>query len=119
MNEIAKRTLNREQRANRTRTKLRVNNTRPRLTVTISNKNVHAQIIDDSKGTTLVSSTSLTEKSLAKSSLSDKSSWVGADIAKKAKAAKIQSVVFDRGFKLYHGRVKSVAEAARKEGLEF
>jgi large subunit ribosomal protein L18 len=89
------------------------------LTVKISNQHVYAQIVDDSKGATLASSTSSKEKLLEKASLSDKATWVGSDIAKKAKAAKISEVVFDRGFKLYHGRVKSVAEAARKEGLEF
>jgi len=119
MNEIAKRTLNRSQRANRTRTKVRSSGGRPRLTIKISNQHVYAQIVDDAKGITLVASTSSNEKSLDKASLTDKSTWVGADIAKKAKAANVSEVVFDRGFKLYHGRVKSVAEAARKEGLEF
>ncbi len=119
MNEIAKRTLNRSQRASRTRAQVRGTASRPRLSVSVSNAHVSAQLIDDENGKTLAASTTAKEKTLAKSSLSDKSTWLGADIAKKAKAAKIKAVVFDRGFKLYHGRVKNVAEAARKEGLEF
>lgn len=119
MNEVAKRTINRTQRANRTRTKTQGTAERPRLSVVISNTTVYAQIIDDVKGVTLASSSSATEKSVAKASMSDKAAWVGTDIAKKAKASKIKTVVYDRGFKLYHGRVKHVAEAARKEGLEF
>ena len=51
--------------------------------------------------------------------MTDRASWVGSDIAKKAKAKKIKAVAFDRGSKLYHGRVKALADAARKEGLEF
>lgn len=119
MNEIAKRDLNRTQRAHRTRSRIKSMAARPRLAVKISNTEVYAQIIDDSKGTTLVSSSSASDKSLAKVSLSDKATWVGTDVAKKARAAKIPSVVFDRGAKMYHGRVKNVAEAARKEGLEL
>jgi large subunit ribosomal protein L18 len=76
------------------------------------------QIIDDTKAATVASSTTVGQKQ-ATGTLSEKAIWVGADIAKKAKAAKIKQVVFDRGSKLYHGRVKALAEAARKEGLEF
>lgn len=92
---------------------------RPRLSINISGRHVSAQIIDDGKkpSKTLCYSTSLNQKNLH--NLSDKAAWVGEDIAKKAKAAKIKQVVFDRGAKLYHGRVKKLADTARKHGLEF
>jgi large subunit ribosomal protein L18 len=90
---------------------------RPRLSVSITNLHVSAQIIDDSKHTTLVASTSVGKK--AGDSLSAKAEWVGADIAKKAKAKKITTIVFDRNGRQYHGRVKALAEAARAGGLVF
>lgn len=90
---------------------------RPRLRATISNRHVIAQVINDETGTTLAYSTSTT--GAVKGALSEKAAWVGADIAKKAKKAKINKVVFDRGGRVYHGRMKALAEAARKEGLEF
>lgn len=91
---------------------------RPRLSVRISNVHVHAQIINDETGTTLVSSTTATAKDV-KGSLSDKAVWVGKDIAAKAKKAKITKVVFDRNGRKYHGRLKALADAAREGGLEF
>ena len=91
---------------------------RPRLSVNISNLHIAAQIIDDSSHKTLVYSTTAGQKD-ATGTMTEKATWVGQDIAKKAKAAKIKLVAFDRGSKLYHGRVKALAEAARKEGLEF
>ncbi len=90
---------------------------RPRLTVYVSNMHVHAQIIDDSKGRTLANSTSTTSET--KGNLSEKATWVGVDIAKKAKKAKVTKVVFDRNGRKYHGRLKALAEAARAGGLEF
>jgi large subunit ribosomal protein L18 len=78
---------------------------------------VAAQVIDDSRGTTLAASTSVGRKDSA--NLTDKAVWVGTDIAKRAVKAKVKAVVFDRGPKLYHGRVKALAEAARAGGLEF
>jgi len=90
---------------------------RPRLSVSITNLHVSAQIIDDSKHTTLVASTSVGKK--AGDSLSAKAEWVGADIAKKAKAKEITTIVFDRNGRQYHGRVKALAEAARAGGLVF
>ncbi|MEX0668210.1 MAG: 50S ribosomal protein L18 [Candidatus Saccharimonadales bacterium] len=94
---------------------------RPRLSVNISNRQVTAQIIDDDNGKTLAYSTSLTDgaKTKAKASMSDKAALVGSDIAKKALKLDLKQVVFDRGTKLYHGRVKAIADAAREEGLEF
>lgn len=105
-------------RQNRTRKSLTTDSKRPRLTVTISNLHVVAQIIDDTKHTTLVSSTSTASKA-PKGTKTEKAAWVGEDIATKAKAKKIKKVAFDRGNKAYHGRIKALADAARKGGLEF
>ena len=89
----------------------------PRLNVFRSNTNITAQIIDDEAGVTLVSASSIDMK--LKGNNIETAKKVGADVAKRAKKAKIKSVVFDRGGYLYHGRVKALAEAARAEGLEF
>lgn len=118
MNRLESKRTNAARRANRVRTTVRGTAVRPRLSVTISNLHVSAQIIDDDKSVTIVGSSSIGVKA-AGSSLSDKAAWVGSDIGKKAKSKKIKLVAFDRGSKLYHGRVKALAEAARKEGLEF
>jgi len=91
--------------------------TTPRLCVFRSNAAIYAQIIDDTKGVTLASSSSLELKQ--KNNNLASASAVGKDIAEKAKKAKIKTVVFDRGGYLYHGRVKALAEAARENGLEF
>ena len=90
----------------------------PRLCVYRSNKNIEAQLIDDVKGVTLVSSSSMTLK-LANGSNVEAAAAVGKDIAEKAVAKKIKKVVFDRSGYIYQGRVKSLAEAAREAGLEF
>lgn len=89
----------------------------PRLTVFRSNKQIYAQVIDDTTGTTLAAASSLkmTEKA-AKKEVAVK---VGALIAQNAKEAGIQTVVFDRNGYLYHGRIKELADAARKGGLKF
>lgn len=93
---------------------------RPRLCVFRSNKNIEAQIIDDVKGVTLVSASSLEkELKLSNGGNIDAAKVVGAEIAKRAKKAKINTVVFDRGGYLYHGRVKALADEARAGGLEF
>ena len=89
----------------------------PRLCVFRSNTAIYAQLIDDVKGVTLASSSSL-ELKLKNNNL-EAASAVGKDIAGKAKKAKIKSVVFDRAGYLYHGRVKALADAARENGLEF
>jgi large subunit ribosomal protein L18 len=91
---------------------------RPRLSVYVSNLHVHAQIIDDTSNKTLASSTSAASKE-AKGNLSEKAAWVGTDLAKKAKKAKVTAVVFDRNGRKYHGRLKALADAARAGGLEF
>ena len=90
----------------------------PRLCLYRSNKNIEAQIIDDVKGVTLVSSSSMTLK-LENGSNIEAAAKVGKDIAEKALAAKIEKVVFDRSGYIYHGRVKALAEAAREAGLKF
>ena len=90
---------------------------RPRLSVTISNKHVSAQIIDDSTSKTLVSSTTVGAKQTG--NLTELAKFVGSDIAKKAKKAKITKVVFDRNGRQYAGRLGALADTARNEGLEF
>ena len=90
----------------------------PRLNVFRSNKAIYAQVIDDSKGVTLVSSSSL-ELKLQNGGNIEAAQKVGKDIAEKCKKAKINKVVFDRGGFLYHGIVAALAESAREAGLEF
>ncbi len=92
----------------------------PRLTVFRSNKQIYAQVIDDSIGKTLVSASSDTKEIPAdKINKTEKAKLVGKLIASKAIEAGIKNVVFDRNGYLYHGRVKSLAEAARETGLKF
>ena len=90
----------------------------PRLNVFRSNGQIYAQVIDDVKGVTLVSSSSR-ELKLANGGNIEAAKSVGKNIAEKCKKAKINKVVFDRGGYLYHGRVAALAEAARENGLEF
>jgi large subunit ribosomal protein L18 len=92
----------------------------PRLSVFRSNKQIYAQIIDDESGKTLAYASSL-EKDIAAATgtKTEKAAMVGKLIADKAKAISIEQVVFDRNGYLYHGRVKSVADAAREGGLKF
>ncbi len=93
---------------------------RPRLSVYRSNKDIYVQLIDDTAGVTLASASSrVAEISDAKETKVAKAAMVGKKIAELAKAAGINSVVFDRGGYLYHGRVKSLADGAREGGLEF
>ncbi len=106
-----------EYRANRTRAKIHGTSERPRLTVHISNLHITAQIIDDDKKTTLAYATTIGNK--ASGTMTEKASIIGKEIAEKAKKAKVKTVVFDRGSKLYAGRMSALADAARKEGLEF
>ena len=93
----------------------------PRLTVYRSNKHIYAQIIDNTKGVTLVSASSK-EKQISETlaiKKNEQASKVGKALADRAKEINISAVVFDRNGYLYHGRVKSLAEAVRKEGLKF
>ena len=91
----------------------------PRLCVYRSNKNIEAQIIDDVKGTTLVSASTLDKSVKTKHANKEAAKEVGALIAKKATEKNITEVVFDRGGYIYHGVVKELAEAARENGLKF
>lgn len=92
---------------------------RPRLSVFRSNKGIYAQIIDDVAGKTLVSASSLSKDFASEGTKGEQSVAVGKLIAEKAKAAGIESVVFDRNGYLYHGRIKQLAEGAREGGLNF
>ncbi|MDR3260506.1 MAG: 50S ribosomal protein L18 [Tannerella sp.] len=99
------------------RSKIGGTSERPRLTVFRSNKQIYAQVIDDTTGQTLASASSL--KLAEQSPKKDIAAKVGEIIAKTAKEAGIQTVVFDRNGYLYHGRIKELADAARKGGLKF
>ena len=105
-------------RHTRVRNKINGTNECPRLNVFRSNSNIFAQIIDDEKQITLVSSSSV-ELKLNNGGNIEGAKLVGKDIAEKAKKKNITKVVFDRGGYLYHGRVEALAEAARENGLEF
>lgn len=117
MSDLAKKLLNKSLRKARVRAKVSGTAERPRLTVTISNKHVSAQLIDDVAGKTLAASTTVGSKQ--DGSLKDLAAFVGGDIAKKAKKAKITKAVFDRNGRQYAGRLAALADAARKEGLEI
>jgi large subunit ribosomal protein L18 len=104
-------------RTKRTRAKIHGTAERPRLSVHFSNLHITAQVIDDDKKVTLAYATTVGAKMTG--TRSEQAAKIGEEIAKKAKAAKVKKVVFDRGAKLYAGRMKSLADAARKEGLEF
>ena len=92
---------------------------RPRLNVFRSAKHIYAQIIDDTKGVTLVSASSLDKGFSANGGNVEGAKEVGKAVAEKAVAAGIKTVVFDRGGYVYHGRVAALAEGAREGGLEF
>jgi large subunit ribosomal protein L18 len=117
MNNLAKKLLNHSLRKGRIRSRISGTAERPRLTVTISNLHVSAQIIDDVAGKTLASATTVGSKQTG--TMTERAAWVGTEIAKKAKKAKITTVVFDRNGRAYAGRLSALADAVRKEGLEF
>ncbi len=117
MSNLAKKMLNFGLRKLRVRAKISGTAVRPRLSVTISNKHVSAQLIDDTATKTLAAATTVGIKQTG--TITQQCEFVGADIAKKAKKAKINAVVFDRNGRQYAGRLKAFADAARKEGLEF
>jgi large subunit ribosomal protein L18 len=108
---------NRLQRANRVRTAVSGTTERPRLSVHVSNLHISVQIINDETHTTLAAVSTVGQK--VSGTMTEKATWAGTEIAKKAKTAKVSKVVFDRGSRLYHGRVKALADAARNAGLEF
>lgn len=110
---------NTKRRAARVRRRLKKNaNGRPRLSVYRSDKNISAQIIDDATGTTLASASTLEDRS-EKGSNVQAASRIGKLIAERAQEAKVDTVIFDRGGYLFHGRVKALADAARAAGLKF
>lgn len=118
MHSLALKYKNLALRKTRIRAKVTGTPERPRLSVFISGHHVSAQIIDDSKHRTLAAATTIGSK-VAKGTLTEKAAWVGSEIATKAKGAKVKTVVFDRGGRMYHGRIKALAMAAREKGLEF
>jgi large subunit ribosomal protein L18 len=109
----------RARRHARVRTKVSGTAECPRLAVSKSNKNIIAQIIDDTKGVTLVYVSTLDSDVKTKKANIEAAKEVGTLVAKKALDKKIKTVVFDRGGYIYHGVVKALAEAAREAGLEF
>ncbi|HEY1645671.1 MAG TPA: 50S ribosomal protein L18 [Candidatus Saccharimonadales bacterium] len=118
MNELSHKLANRTRRKNRVRSVVSGNAVRPRLSVHVSHRHISAQLIDDDLSKTLAYSTTVGQKNLSVN-MTERAAWVGSDIAKKALGKKYKSVVFDRGSKLYHGRVAALADAARQAGLEI
>ena len=118
MNGFKRKLQNQMLRKHRVRSTVVGTKERPRLSVHISNMHITAQIVDDQAMKTLAYATTVGSKN-QKGTMTDKAVAVGVEIANKAKTVKVNKVVFDRGSKLYHGRIKALAEAARKEGLDF
>ncbi|HSX31374.1 MAG TPA: 50S ribosomal protein L18 [Candidatus Saccharimonadales bacterium] len=118
MSGLANKLKNRLQRKSRIRSVVNGTTERPRLSVFISSRHVSAQLIDDSAQKTLAAVSTIGQKAAA-GTMTEKAAWVGSEIAAKAKAIKVNKVVFDRGGRQYHGRVEALASAAREKGLEF
>ena len=118
MTNLQNKLQNKALRKNRIRSVVHGTTSRPRLSIFVSNLHITAQVIDDSSGKSLAYVSTVGNKA-ATGTMTERAEQVGIDIAKKAKSLKIKHVAFDRGGKLYHGRVKALADAARKEGLEF
>ncbi len=111
-----------QSRHRRVRRKVVGTASRPRLAIFRSNQHIYAQVIDDDQQRTIAAASTLEpalRSELDSSATCDASAQVGKLIAQRSLAQDIQKVVFDRGGKLYHGRLKALAEAARSEGLEF
>lgn len=109
-------------RAARVRFKIRGTAGRPRLSVFRSNRNIFAQIVDDTKGTTLASASTLDKGFRHKQGdpfTKDTAREVGKRIAERAKEMNVRKVIFDRGPYLFHGKVKALADGAREAGLDF
>lgn len=122
MVEKARRRVGRERRHRRVRKKVCGTPERPRFSVFRSLKHIYAQIIDDSRGHTLAAASTLDPQlrdRLDGLRKTDQAKLVGELIAQRARQRGIERVVFDRGGYLYHGRVKALAEAVRKGGLDF
>ena len=109
----------RDRRRKRVRAKVRGTAARPRLSVHRSNRGIFAQLIDDEAGKTLAGASWLGLAKTFKGNKSEQAAEVGKALAKAAKAAGVETCVFDRGGYLYHGRVKALADGAREGGLQF
>ncbi|MFQ5492837.1 MAG: 50S ribosomal protein L18 [Candidatus Dojkabacteria bacterium] len=114
---MLKKQINRHRRKRKVRGVISGKAGRPRLSVFRSNNHIYAQLVDDESGKTLVQASDVKMKT--KGAKSDMAKAVGSELAKKAKTKKISKVVFDRNGYKFHGRVKSLAEAAREGGLKF
>lgn len=104
------------------RARIRRESDLPRLSVFRSSKHIYAQVVDDFQGKTLAHASSTTRElaaSLTGKNKTQRAAVIGAEIARAAKAAGVERVVFDRGFAKFHGRVKALADAAREAGLKF
>jgi large subunit ribosomal protein L18 len=122
MNKVPDRRATRIRRHSRLRGHIEGTPTRPRLAIFRSIHHVYAQVIDDASGRTLAAASSTDQelrKSLKSTSSAEGAAAVGKSIAERARQAGIETVVFDRGGFPYHGRIKSLAEAARGAGLKF
>jgi large subunit ribosomal protein L18 len=117
MDRLLHKVKNSQLRTARVRSKIHGSKDKPRLSVHISLKHVIAQLIDDDSHTTLVYVSSIDSKNVT--TMTDKAVKVGQTLAKNAQKIGIKHVVMDRGGKLYHGRIKALADAAREQGLEF
>jgi large subunit ribosomal protein L18 len=120
MTKVASRGAARQKRHDRIRLRLEGTESRPRLAVFRSNIHIYAQVIDDGTGKTLAAASTV-EKELrgSKSTKTEEAAVVGRLIAERAKTAGVERVVFDRAGFRYHGRIKSLADAAREAGLDF
>jgi large subunit ribosomal protein L18 len=106
-----------QRRRARVRAKVSGTAERPRLSVKITDRNITAQVIDDTKGITLAYATTVGRE--LKGNLTERATIIGNEIGKAAKAKKVTKIVFDRGSRIYHGRLHALATAARNAGLEF
>jgi large subunit ribosomal protein L18 len=120
MTQVASRGAARRKRHDRIRLRLEGSESRPRLAVFRSNVHIYAQVIDDASGRTLAAASSV-EKELrgSKGTKTESAAVIGRLVAERAKTAGVERVVFDRAGFRYHGRIKSLADAAREAGLEF
>ena len=118
MDRVTHKLYSKTRRQHRVRSNIAIDSTRPRMSVNISNRHISVQIIDDVKHITVAHVTTVGQKNIG-TNMTEHARWVGAEIAKKSKALKIKRVAFDRGSRLYHGRIKALADSAREGGLEF
>lgn len=106
-----------QRRRARVRAKVSGTPERPRLSVKITDRNITAQVIDDTQGVTLAYATTVGRE--IKGTMTERATVIGGEIGKQAKTKKVSKVVFDRGSRIYHGRLHALATAARNAGLEF